>query len=238
MLNQKINQSPKRKRTVFGENLLYCITNGDIIQFIAGEPEEGKENIFNMHSIKKIQQYLLWASFIGTFAEQMITPLYGIFVKDIGGDILEAGAGFAIFSIITGLVIIGTSRVKWFNGHLKLIVLVGFTVAAFGDLGYYFVTGTIGLYIVQVIIGLSVGILNPAWEALYTTNGEEGEEHQAWSLWGGGANISCGLAAIVGSLVAHFVSFKAMFLLTGGINAVAIFFAYLVYRSEDEKAEG
>jgi predicted MFS family arabinose efflux permease len=183
-----------------------------------------------MNNLTKIQRYLLWASFIGTFGEQLLTPLYGIFVTKIGGGILEAGIGFAVFSFITGLIIIITGKIKWFNDNTHLIVMLGFLFSGIGDFAYFFVTGPVSLFMVQVLTGLSVGLLNPAWESLYTKESKDGEEHEVWSLWGGGASISVGIAALVGSLVAYQWGFKSMFCLSALINSVAVLFSYWVYR--------
>jgi predicted MFS family arabinose efflux permease len=180
--------------------------------------------------MNKISKYLLWSSFVGTFAEQMITPIYAMFVGKIGGSLLDAGIGYAIFSILTGLIIILTGKIKWFNENLELLVFLGFTIASVGDFCYFFVHDTFGLFLVQATNGLSVGLLNPAWEALYTKDGEDGKEHESWSMWGGGVNISTGIAALVGAAVATIFSFKAMFVLTAAINSIAIYYAYLIYK--------
>jgi predicted MFS family arabinose efflux permease len=179
---------------------------------------------------KKLVKYLLLSSFIGTAAEQMIIPLYGIFVNQIGGGILEAGIGMAIFSIITGLIIIGAGKIKWFSDHTYLLVLLGFAISAVGDFAYFFVHNATSLFIVQATNGISVGLLNPAWESLYAQNTEEGEEHESWSNWGGGAEISTGIAALLGAGVAHLFGFRTMFVCTAFINIVAVYYAFMVYK--------
>jgi hypothetical protein len=182
--------------------------------------------------MNKISKYLLLASFIGTFAEQMITPIYAMFVGKIGGSILDAGIGYAIFSILTGLIIVITGKIKWFGQNLELLVFLGFTVASVGDFCYFFVHDTFGLFLVQATNGLSVGLLNPAWEALYTKDVEDGKEHESWSLWGGMVNISTGIAALVGAVVTTLFSFKAMFVLTAAINSVAIYYSYKILKTK------
>lgn len=181
-------------------------------------------------TINKVSKYLLLASFVGTFAEQMITPLYGMFVNKIGGSVLDAGIGYAIFAILTGLVIIGTSKIKFFNNNLELLVFLGFTIASIGDFCYFFVHNSVGLFLVQATNGLSVGLLNPAWEALYTKDGEDGKEHEAWSFYGGGINISTGIASLVGAGLVYLFSFKTMFIITAVINMLAIRYSYKVYK--------
>lgn len=161
----------------------------------------------------------------------MITPLYGMFVNKIGGGILDAGIGYAIFSIITGVLTILSSKIKWFSNNLEMVVFLGFTIASVGDLSYILVSSPIGLFMVQATNGISVGLLNPAWETLYTRNTEDGDEHGAWSLWGGGASISTGIAALVGSAITSLLGFNAMFFTTAIVNSVAIGYALSIYKN-------
>ena len=183
--------------------------------------------------MSKLQRYLLLASFFGTCGEQMITPLYGMFVGKIGGDFMDAGIGYAIFSILTGLLIILSSKIKWFYNNLELVVFLGFTISTFGDFGYILVHNHIGLFLVQATNGISVGLLNPAWETLYTVDTKEGEEHESWSLWGGGVNISTGIAALVGAGITTLFGFSAMFVTTAFVNSIAIGYAFGIYKNRN-----
>lgn len=161
----------------------------------------------------------------------MITPLYGMFVSKIGGSILDAGVGYAIFSIITGLLIIISSKIKWFSNNLELVVFLGFSIATIGDFSYFFVTNSVGLFIVQATNGISVGLLNPAWETLYTKDTEVGEEHKSWSFWGGGVNISTGISALIGATITTLFGFKSMFVATAVLNSIAIYYSYSIYKN-------
>lgn len=183
--------------------------------------------------MNKITKCLLLASFFGTMGESMLTPLYGMFVNKIGGSIIDAGIGYAIFSILTGLVIIGSSNIKWFTNNLQLIIVLGFFIASIGDLSYFFVHNSLGLFLVQATNGISVGLLNPAWETLYSQNTEDGEEHKSWSIWGGGANISTGIAALIGAVITTLFGFKAMFVTTAFVNVVAVYYAYIIYKKRN-----
>lgn len=187
--------------------------------------------------MKKFAFYLLMSSFFGTCGEQMIVPLYGMFVDKIGGSILDAGVGFAIFSILTGVLTIVSSKIKWFEANLGLVVFLGFVIASIGDISYVLVSGPVGLFLVQATNGIAVGLLNPAWETLYTQNTDEGEEHSAWSLWGGGASISTGVASLIGALITTWLGFKAMFITTAIVNTVAVYYAFLIYRNESTTKE-
>lgn len=183
----------------------------------------------------KIVKYLLWASFLGTMGEEMILPIVSIFNEKVGGNVLDAGIGFALFSVFTGIVVIISGKIDWFKDNTRAIVFWGFLAAAIGDCSFYFVHNVAMLYAVQVFNGIAVGLLNPAWEAIYTQNMAEGEEHELWSLWGGGAAISTGIAALCGAILAKLFGFKTMFLCTASVNAVACVFAYWVFKSKDDE---
>jgi len=182
----------------------------------------------------KIVKYLLWASFLGTFGESMITPIVSLFNEKVGGNVLDAGIGFALFSIFTGIVVVISGKIKWFSNNTHGIVFWGFLFAAIGDFSFYFVHNVLTLYAVQILNGISVGLLNPAWEALYTKSMKDGEEHELWSLWGGGASISTGIAALAGAVIANIFGFKTMFLCTTAINGAACIFAYWVFKSRKD----
>lgn len=165
----------------------------------------------------------------------MIIPIYGMFVSKIGGSIIDAGIGYAIFSILTGILTIVSAKIKWFGENLELVVFLGFLISAVGDLSYVLVYNPIEMFFVQAANGISVGLLNPAWDTLYVRDTEDGEEHDAWSLWGGGVSISTGVAAIVGSVIASHFGFKAMFVTTVLINGTAVYCSYLIYKNRKKK---
>jgi predicted MFS family arabinose efflux permease len=157
-----------------------------------------------------------------------------MFVSKIGGSIIDAGIGYAIFSILTGLIIIISSNIEWFKNNLELIVFLGFTIATIGDFSYFFVHNAFGLFLVQATNGISVGLLNPAWETLYSNDTNEEDTHKSWSIWGGGANISIGIAALLGSGITTLFGFKSMFVATAVVNTVAIVFAYSIYKNRKQ----
>lgn len=181
--------------------------------------------------MKKITKYLLMASFFGTMGETMIIPLYGMFVGKIGGSFIDAGAGYAIFSILTGICIFLSGKIKWFKNNLELVVFLGFAISTFGDFAYIFVHDRVGLFLVQATNGISVGLLNPAWEALYTVDTEEGEEHSAWANWGSLVNVGTGIAAIAGAVITTYLGFPTMFFATAVVNTIAVYYAFSIYKN-------
>jgi hypothetical protein len=83
---------------------------------------------------------LLKISFLVTFAEAMLVPMYAAFTEKIGGSILDAGIAFAVFSMATGgaVALLGTR--SWFQHHIKTFLMLGFVTSAACDISYIFVS--------------------------------------------------------------------------------------------------
>ena len=180
--------------------------------------------------LDKKSELLLKASFFGTFSESMWVPLYAMFVERVGGNILDAGIGYAIFEIVTGIIVITFGRSRLFSEHLEFLTFTGFTVAGFGDLLLIMVKNKYELFIVQVVIGIAVGILNPAWDALYS----EVSEVSKWTLWSGGVTFFTGISALLAGVIVRFQSFRAMFLIMAIVNSYSIYCSYLIWRKKDD----
>lgn len=178
--------------------------------------------------MNKLSKLLLMSSFAGTFAETMLTPLYAALTNKFGGGLLDAGIGYAIFSIITGLFVAIVGRTKWFEKNTSSMVFWGFLVAGICDLAYIGCSNIFEFFVVQVFLGISVGMLNPAWDALYCEDGEDGQHGKRWSFWTGGINFVTGTSAFVGALIATTIGFKWLFLIMALCDGLAIYFAFQV----------
>jgi predicted MFS family arabinose efflux permease len=179
-----------------------------------------------MTKLSKTTKNLLLASFIGTFAEQMLMPFWSAFTQKVGGDVLDAGIGFAIFCIITGIFIATVGQTKWFEKNTRKLLVCGFAVATIGDFLYLLVNNKWELFAVQAIIGISVGILNTTWDSLFAENNGNETSSQKWSLWNGGIQFVLGVSALVGGLIVTYFGFKTLFWCQGIVDIVSVYFAY------------
>lgn len=177
--------------------------------------------------MNRLTRNLILSSFIGTFAEELLVPIWSTFVLRVGGNILDAGIGFAVFNIVTGIIILLCGKWNWYKNNYRLVVFLGFTISGVGEFSYLLVSNTWELFIVQTIIGVATGLLGPAWDSLYETNNREDK----WSFWDGGASILVGLAALVSGFIVFYFTFNVLFILMGCIDIVAMIYAYCVWRS-------
>lgn len=178
-----------------------------------------------LNSLSRRARLLLQISFLTTFAESMLVPMYAAFTEKVGGSILDAGIAFAAFSIATGGVVALLGTRPWFQLHIKSFLVLGFFVSALCDLSYVFVANRWELFGAQVVAGLATGLIEPAWDSLFTDDIEHSSAKH-WSIWAGGTHLVAGVAALLGGVMVSCFSFTALFVAMSVIDTLAIVVAW------------
>lgn len=176
----------------------------------------------------KALRALLIGDAMSLVAAAMFTPIYAIYISEIGGDIFEAGItasalafGAGIASIIGGRY---TDRVK----DKRLILVGGYAIVGVGFLLYTQVSSVAHLAIVQLLMGLVQPIYQTAFDALYSIHLDPHEEAQEWGAWEATAYFAAGIGAIAGSAFVAYFSFTGLFVLMSALSfASAIYVARL-----------
>jgi MFS family permease len=178
-----------------------------------------------LRTLSRQARLLLKISFLTAFAESMLVPVYAIFTEKVGGSILDAGIAFAAFSIATGVIVTVVGTRSWFQEHIKGFLILGFLGSALCDLSYVFVQNKWQLFGAQIIAGLATGLIEPAWDSLFTDDIEHSSARH-WSIWAGGSHMVTGVAALAGGLIVAYGSFTILFISMGLIDTVAIVVAW------------
>jgi len=173
-----------------------------------------------------LTKFLLLASFAGNFAETMLVPLYTGVAGKFGGSVLDAGIGYGIYCIVIGLFVTAVGRTKWFNDHTGLMVFWGFVIAGICDLSYIVCVNIYEFFIIQTVFGIAIGMLNPAWDALFSEDAQEGEHAKRWSFWQGGVNFAKGCAALAGAMIVFYIGYMWLFLAMACCDVFAIYYSF------------
>ena len=168
---------------------------------------------------------LLKISFMVTFAEAMLVPMYAAFAEKVGGSILDAGIAFAVFSMATGSVVALIGTRSWFQHNIKRFLMLGFVASSACDISYIFVANKWQLFGAQVVAGLATGLIEPTWDALFTDDIEHSSAKH-WSIWAGGTHLTTGGAALLGGVVVAYGSFTVLFVTMAAIDALALIVAW------------
>lgn len=158
-------------------------------------------------------------SFFG-IAIGMFGPIYAIYVQRIGGGVLEAGAAWAIFMIISGVGIYLMGHIQDKIKNDKPAIIIGNALTSLAYLGYFFVSNVIQLYLVQILLGLSTVIKTPAYDSFYTKYLEKGRFASQWAAWESLWYITAGIAALIGAFLVKIFDFKILFLVMFAISFI------------------
>ena len=122
---------------------------------------------------------------------------------------------------------------KFYNDRIKLMMFIGFLFSGIGDILYLFVNSIWFLFAVQALVGLSVGLLNPAWDTLYSDDMEEGTAGSSWGLWTGGVNIFVGVATLLAGFVMKYLGFNYLFIFMALFDSIAIVYSFKILINKD-----
>ena len=148
------------------------------------------------------------------FSNAMMGPIYALFVQKIGGDLLDASITWAIFTGVTGLVTLISGRYVDKIKENELIIVAGYALNAFGYFLYLFVNTIPFLFFVQIIMGLSMAIYAPAFDAVYSKHLDSHRSGRQWAAWESMNYFALALGAIIGGLlVNYFGGFHVIFIL-------------------------
>ena len=164
---------------------------------------------------------LLWGANVWFFGEGMLGPLFAIFAEKVGGDILDITWAWATYLVMTGIVYILVGRLINGKKYKAKVMVAGYGLNALFTFGYLFVSSPVQLFFVQAGLGVAEAIGTPAWDALYAKNLPEGNDTYAWGLASGQSQIVTGIAIVCGGLIAHYISFNALFITMGIIQVIA-----------------
>jgi len=162
----------------------------------------------------------------------MIGPIYAIFVEEIGGDILDASWAYSTYMITAGVVMYILSKWEDRAKHKEKFVIIGYALTSLGCLLYFFVYNQFTLFIVQAVLGLSVAILDPAFDSIYSRYVKANEEASNWGIWEAMIYIVTAVAAIIGGYIADSFGFKPLFITMFAISLFGTIHSFALYREK------
>jgi MFS family permease len=164
---------------------------------------------------------LLYGSNIWYLGEGMLGPLFAVFTEQVGGDILDISGAWATYLIVTGILIIVVGKVVDGKDTKSKVMVAGYALNALFTFSYLLVSTPWHLFVVQVGLGIATALATPTWQALYAQYGNKKHDAYEWGLAGGEAQITTGIAILLGGLIVNQFGFRALFLTMGIVQTVA-----------------
>lgn len=159
----------------------------------------------------------------------LLAPIYALFVEKIGGDLLDASIAYSLFMLSAGLVVAILAFWEDKSKNQKKFVIVGYGLGTLGSIGYLLVNSTPVLFMVQIIMGLSVALKDPAYDALFS---QTAKKHLAlfWGEWEAMDYFTYGLGAFLGGIIAQYFGFTTLIWYMIGLSLSSFCVSLLLLR--------
>lgn len=181
--------------------------------------------------LKNKIKILLYGTVIWSLGEGMLGPLFAVFTKKIGGDILDIAWAWALYLIVTGalVMIVGKMSDTWRNK--ERLMIIGFSLNTILTFCYIFVSAPMHLFIIEIGLGIGNALFEPTWDALFDRADEdEKKEGFLWGLMLGEKEIILGIAVIIGGIIVSYFSFNVLFITMGIIQLIATIYQAQIFK--------
>ena len=185
--------------------------------------------------MKKELKVLLATYCFSTFAFSMLSPIYAIFVEKIGGGILEASYAIAIFTFVSGILVLLISRFEDNVKHQEYFLSFGYLLNAIAFFLYIFVSKPFHLYFIEVLFGIAIAILSPVYDGLYSKNLDKGKYVSEWGDWEAVGYMISSISALLGGYLAAAYGFKTLFSTMAALSFIAFLVSLNLNHSKNIK---
>lgn len=178
--------------------------------------------------MNRILKLLLFIIYLWFISDGLLGPLYAVYSEKIGGSVLDIAISWSIYMIVSGILhfIFGSLADKL--NKVKEFLALGFLIATIGAIGYIFITDTIGLSIIQVILGIANALGSSTWDGLFSRNIKKNNHATMWSLYEGGYSILVGISAIIGGLIVLHAGWITLFIIMAILDAIGFCIIFIM----------
>ncbi|GEM_PF-1491264 len=161
-----------------------------------------------MHKNIKI---LLTCSILLHGGINLLAPIYALFIKNIGGTLLDASATIGCYAILRGVFYFLLRRLDERHFSKKFMISFGYFLFFVSYIGYLFVTKAVQVFFIQGLLAFAEVVINPSWSAVIAKSLTKGKERDIYSNFYGYRSFFEGLGAIAGGLFVLSFGYNTLF---------------------------
>lgn len=151
-------------------------------------------------------------------------PIYALFVKKIGGDLLDASFTYGIYALAAGITTYISGKYADKLKENELIVVFGYIIIGVSFISFIFVKTILSLFIIQVIMGFGEAIYSPAFDALYSKHLDGHASGREWGAWETMNYLTISVGAITGGILVTLFGFNIVFVFMGIVCLCSAFY--------------
>ncbi len=186
--------------------------------------------IFPGGGLNRSLRILITLNMIFTFTVGVFAPFYAIFVQKIGGDIAFAGLSWAVFTIISGVLMLFFVKWELRVREQELLLALGYLIRTAVFVSYAFMSSMSQLILTQVLWGIAAAIGVPAFSAIYSAHTSREGGIGEWGGLEGVSAIAAGMAALVGGFAIEAFGFQPVFFGMAGISFLLALYIWALPR--------
>lgn len=179
--------------------------------------------------MKKVIQALLFIQIANLIASNLLVPIYSVYVKGVGGNLLTAGTAIAINYCVVGTLVIISGNFANKHHSEKIQLIIGYLLSSVAALCFLLTKNPAQLFLSMTISGISIAIIAPAFSGLYSKNIEQGKHTSSWGNYWGLTYWGAAIASIIAGVVSQGYGFDAIFILMIVFNILSTLGATYLY---------
>ena len=162
-------------------------------------------------------------------ASNVLAPIYSVYVKGVGGDLLTAGTTIAVNYAVVGALVIASGRFANKHHTEKIQLILGYVLSDFAALCFMLTKNPTQLFLSMTVSGRAIAIVSPAFSGHYSKNIEEGKHTSSWGDYWGLTYWGAAIASVIAGVVSQHYGFNAIFILMMVLNGFSALGAIYLY---------
>lgn len=145
------------------------------------------------------------------FVAGLLTPLYAIYVEEIGGKLIDASIAASVLPFAAAITVAISGYVADKTDEDVMIMVVGCIFITLGFFLYLFTHSMTLVIINQALIGIGEAIYAPAFDSVYSMHLNKKKAGRQWGAWEAMRYITLSASALVGGFVVVRFGFRTLF---------------------------
>ncbi len=163
-------------------------------------------------------------------AAAMLAPIYALFVKDLGGSLLDASIIGAVFALTAGLTSLISGKLTDKIKEKEFIVIIGYICIGIGFVLLTFAHSIWFLFFIQILTGFGNAFYGPAFDTLFSQHTTKRRAGFQWGSWWSMYYFTTAIGALLGGLIVTWFGFPILFLIMAMFTFFSALYIYLLPR--------
>lgn len=160
----------------------------------------------------KTLRILFFIQFFNLFTIELLNPVYAAYVTNLGGNLFTAGSALSVRLAIIGVLIFISGKIAGKYRTEKLQLLIGYSIGLAVVAGYLLISTPAQLFILQILLGLSIAIAQPAYNGLFSSRLGNASHTSRWGTYFAMTYFAGALAALLSGFISQTYGFDSLFL--------------------------